>query len=83
MPESVDAPGAAARRREVEENKAIQDGEFASVSSACHGKESLGRVRDEIGKRHLARKDERRGASEEAEGQQDAADKLKNAGEAY
>ena len=83
MPESVDAPEAAASRREVEENEAIQDGEFASVSSACHGKESLGRVRDEIGDRHLARKDERRDAGEEADGQQDATNQLKYAGEAH
>src|ERR1019366_7550854 len=45
-------PGAAARRREIEENKAVKGREFAPIEN---GKEAFLRMRDKIGDRHLAR----------------------------
>src|ERR1019366_4599358 len=44
-------PGAAARRREIEENKAVKGREFASIEN---GKEAFSRMREEIRKGHLA-----------------------------
>jgi hypothetical protein len=63
---------------DVEKEQAIEDGAVAAVDDR---EETVRRVAEEIGKGHLARHDESRGAREQAERDQGAAGELDHAGE--
>ena len=51
MPEMVEAPRAATRRSQIEEDKAIEDGEFAMV---IHGVKAHFGMDHKVGDGHLA-----------------------------
>jgi hypothetical protein len=69
----VEAPGATACYREIEEDEAIEDRRITPVQG---GKETSRCVRHEIGDRHVAAEDEGDGPREEADDDQDAAKDL-------
>src|SRR5580704_17101502 len=69
----VEAPRPAAGACQVQVSKTVQDRKRAAVDQRI---EILGRVRDEIGKRHLAGNDKGRRACEQPEDQQRAADQF-------
>src|SRR6185369_15222131 len=68
-----------AGRREIQPDEAEQDRRDTLVQDRP---ESLRRVADEVGERHLSRDDERDGSSEESDQQQRAPDELEYGREA-
>src|SRR5260221_166136 len=69
----VEAPGAAAGGREIEEDEAIEDGRVAAVGDR---EEAVRRGRHEIGDRHVAAEDEADRAGEETDDDHDPAHQL-------
>src|SRR5580704_1419685 len=78
-PVARQAPRAAARRGEIKEDKAIEDSKLALIEN---GKEAFLRMREKIGKRHLAGQNESDRAGEDAEEKQNAAGELQKARDA-
>jgi hypothetical protein len=65
----IDAPHAAPREKEIQEDEAVEDRRVASIED---GKEVLRRMRHEVGDRHVARLNERDRPCEEAKRKQHA-----------
>ncbi len=68
--ESIEAPFAAASDPEIEKDKAIDNCQLPAIEKR---EETSWRMCHEVGDRHVTRYDEGNGASEQTEGQQQAA----------
>ncbi len=72
-PKPINTPSATACRRNEQEHKAVESGEFASVQ---HWKEPSWEMGEEIGDRHCSRKHKGHRSREQSDNEQNSADQL-------